>query len=291
MKDNLNNIIRLFRVDQYIKNFFIFLPLFFALKITETELLMNAVIAFFAFSMSASAIYIFNDYRDIEEDKLHPKKKYRPLASGAIDKHKALWIMTVLFVSGLALMAYLSLTTVGTLLVYVIMNLAYSFYLKQVAIIDIVIIAIGFVLRLFVGSAVTGIPLSMWIIVMTFLLALFLALAKRRDDCLIFLDTGKSMRKVVNGYNLQFLNTAMGIMASVVIVAYINYTTSTEVIERVHSHDLYLTAFFVILGILRYLQIAFVLEDSSSPTKIVLKDRFMQITLFGWIITFIWILY
>ncbi len=291
MKDNLNNIIRLFRVDQYIKNFFIFLPLFFALKITETELLINAVIAFFAFSMSASAIYIFNDYRDIEEDKLHPKKKYRPLASGAIDKHKALWIMTVLFVSGLALMAYLSLTTVGTLLVYVIMNLAYSFYLKQVAIIDIVIIAIGFVLRLFVGSAVTGIPLSMWIIVMTFLLALFLALAKRRDDCLIFLDTGKSMRKVVNGYNLQFLNTAMGIMASVVIVAYINYTTSTEVIERVHSHDLYLTAFFVILGILRYLQIAFVLEDSSSPTKIVLKDRFMQITLFGWIITFIWILY
>ncbi len=291
MKDNLNNIIRLFRVDQYIKNFFIFLPLFFALKITETELLINAVIAFFAFSMSASAIYIFNDYRDIEEDKLHPKKKYRPLASGAIDKHKALWIMTVLFVSGLALMAYLSLTTVGILLVYVIMNLAYSFYLKQVAIIDIVIIAIGFVLRLFVGSAVTGIPLSMWIIVMTFLLALFLALAKRRDDCLIFLDTGKSMRKVVNGYNLQFLNTAMGIMASVVIVAYINYTTSTEVIERVHSHDLYLTAFFVILGILRYLQIAFVLEDSSSPTKIVLKDRFMQITLFGWIITFIWILY
>ncbi len=291
MKDNLNNIIRLFRVDQYIKNFFIFLPLFFALKITETELLINAAIAFFAFSMAASAIYIFNDYRDIEEDKLHPKKKYRPLASGAIDKHKALWIMTGLFVSGLAIMACLSPTTAGILLAYVIMNLAYSFYFKQVAIIDIVIIAIGFVLRLFVGSAVTGIPLSMWIIVMTFLLALFLALAKRRDDCLIFLDTGKSMRKVVNGYNLQFLNTAMGIMASVVIVAYINYTTSTEVIERVHSHDLYLTAFFVILGILRYLQIAFVLEDSSSPTKIVLKDRFMQITLFGWIITFIWILY
>ncbi len=279
------------RPHQYIKNLFIFLPLFFALKITDPSLLFNAVIAFIAFSLTASAIYTLNDYHDIEEDRQHPKKKERPLASGAISKSQAITIMSVLFVAGFTLMASLSLKAAGILAAYVIMNIAYSFYLKHVAILDVVIIAIGFVLRLFIGSAVTDIPLSMWIVVMTFLLALFMALAKRRDDVLIYLDTGKKMRKVIDGYNLQFLDTAMAIMASVVIVSYTIYTTSSEVVARVHSEYLYLTSLFVILGIMRYLQVAFVLKDSGSPTKIVLKDRFMQLTLIGWVLTFAWILY
>jgi 4-hydroxybenzoate polyprenyltransferase len=171
------------------------------------------------------------------------------------------------------------------------MNIAYSLYLKHVAIIDVTVIAIGFVLRLFVGAAVTDIELSMWIVIMTFLLALFMALAKRRDDVLIYLNTGKKMRKVIDGYNLQFLDAAMAIMASVVIVAYTIYTTSAEVVERVHSQYLYLTALFVILGIMRYLQITFVQKESGSPTRIVLKDRFVQLTLIGWILSFVWILY
>jgi 4-hydroxybenzoate polyprenyltransferase len=188
-------------------------------------------------------------------------------------------------------MTSLSLPAAGILLGYLIINIAYSFYLKHVAILDVVIIAFAFVLRLFVGSAVTDIPPSMWIVVMTFLLALFMALAKRRDDVLIFFDTGKKMRKVIDGYNLQFLNTTMAVMASVVIVAYIIYTTSPEVVARVHSEHLYLTALFVILCVMRYLQVIFVLKDSGSPTKIALKDRFMQITLIGWGLTFAWILY
>ncbi len=286
-----SSIIKLMRPHQYIKNFFIFLPLFFALKITDTSLLFNAVIAFIAFSLTASAIYTLNDYHDIEEDRQHPKKKDRPLASGAISKPQAIIIMSVLFAAGFTLMAFLSLKATGILAAYVIMNIAYSFHLKHVAILDVVIIAIGFVLRLFIGSAVTDIPLSMWIVVMTFLLALFMALAKRRDDVLIYLNTGKKMRKVIDGYNLQFLDTAMAIMASVVIVSYTIYTTSPEVVARVHSEYLYLTALFVILGIMRYLQVALVLKDSGSPTKIVLKDRFMQLTLIAWVLTFAWILY
>ena len=185
----------------------------------------------------------------------------------------------------------LSVKAATILAAYVVMNVAYSFYLKHIAILDVTIIAIGFVLRLFVGSAVTDIHLSMWIVVMTFLLALFMALAKRRDDVLIFLDTGKKMRKVIDGYNLQFLDGAMLVMASVVIVAYTIYTTSSEIIERVQSEYLYMTALFVILGILRYLQIAFVEKDSGSPTRIVLKDYFMQLTLLGWIASFAWIIY
>jgi decaprenyl-phosphate phosphoribosyltransferase len=287
----LASIIKLMRLHQYIKNFFIFLPLFFAMKITETGLLSNAFIAFIAFSLTASAIYTLNDYYDIEEDRQHSKKKDRPLVSGAISKSQAIIIMSVLFCAGFTLMALLSFKATALLAAYVVMNVAYSFSLKHVSIVDIHIIAIGFVLRLFIGSVVTDIHLSKWIIIMTFLLALFMALAKRRDDVLIFLDTGKRMRKVIDGYNLQFLDTAMAIMASVVIVAYTFYTTSPEVEARLDSEYLYLTAFFVILGVMRYLKITFVYKNSGSPAKILNTDRFMQLILLGWVVTFSWILY
>ena len=287
----LASIIKLMRLHQYNKNFFIFLPLFFAMKITETGLLSNAFIAFIAFSLTASAIYTLNDYYDIEEDRQHSKKKDRPLVSGAISKSQAIIIMSVLFCAGFTLMALLSFKATALLAAYVVMNVAYSFSLKHVSIVDIHIIAIGFVLRLFIGSVVTDIHLSKWIIIMTFLLALFMALAKRRDDVLIFLDTGKRMRKVIDGYNLQFLDTAMAIMASVVIVAYTFYTTSPEVVARLDSEYLYLTAFFVILGVMRYLKITFVYKNSGSPTKILNTDRFMQLILLGWVVTFSWILY
>ena len=279
------------RPHQYIKNLFIFLPLFFAMKMTDTSLLINAVIAFIAFSLTASAVYTMNDYCDMEEDRKHPKKKNRPLASGAISKAQAMVIMAASGFAGFALMAIHSLEALAVLAAYVIMNVAYSFYLKHIAILDVTIIATGFVLRLFIGSAVTGIALSMWIVIMTFLLALFLALAKRRDDVFTYLETGKKMRKVIDGYTLQFLDIAMAIMASVVIVAYTIYTTSAEVVGRFHSQHLYLTALFVILGIMRYLQITFVHKDSGSPTRIVLRDRFMQITILAWAVAFVWILY
>jgi 4-hydroxybenzoate polyprenyltransferase len=285
------NFVVLVRPHQYIKNLFILSPLFFALKIVEPLRLANAAMAFVAFSLAASAIYVFNDYIDIEDDKRHPQKKHRPLATGAISRSHATIIMSLLLFIGSALMVSVSPKATGILFAYVIMNIAYSLYLKHVAILDVTIIAIGFVLRLFIGSVVTNIPLSMWIVLMTFLLALFMALAKRRDDVLIYLDTGNKMRRVINGYNLRLLDTAMAIMASVVIIAYTIYTTSPEVTLRMNSQYLYLTSLFVILGILRYLQIALVGQNSGSPTKIVLKDRFMQMVLMGWVFTFAWIIY
>ncbi len=287
----MKNIIKLMRPHQYVKNLFIFLPLFFSGSIANVELFLKAFIGFCAFSLCASGIYILNDYRDIESDKEHPKKRLRPLACGAVRKKTALMLMVLLFGFGGIIICAQSLSAAAIILTYVIMNVAYSFQLKHVAIIDVCIIGVGFVLRLFVGSAVTGIHLSMWIVVMTFLLALFLALAKRRDDTLIFLDTGKKLRKVVDGYNLQFIDAAMMIMAAVVIVAYVQYTTSVEVIGRWHSEHLYLTAFFVVVGILRYLQIALVEQNSGSPTQLLLKDRFLQLTVFAWVATFAWIIY
>jgi len=279
------------RPHQYIKNLFILLPLFFALKITDMQLFANSIVAFVAFSLTASAVYIFNDYQDIDEDRKHPTKRERPLASGVISRQQGVGIMLILLGSGFLIMSILSLKAMGILTIYIVMNILYSLWLKHIAILDVTTIAIGFVLRLFIGSAVTQIPLSMWIVLMTFLLALFMALAKRRDDMLIYLETGKKMRKVIDGYNLQFLDTAMSIMASVVIVTYLLYTSSIEVITRVDSQYIYLTSLFVIIGIMRYLQIAFVLQNSGSPTKIVLKDRFIQFTILGWIVSFGWILY
>ncbi len=279
------------RPHHYIKNIFIFIPLFFALKITDMHLLFSAFIAFIAFSLSASAVYILNDYFDIEDDKKHPKKRLRPLASGEVSKKEAIVMMFSLFGFSMALISLLSLGATAILVFYMMMNIAYSLHLKHVAIIDVTIIAIGFVLRLFMGSVVTGIVLSHWIVIITFLLALFMALAKRRDDVLIYENTGKKMRKVVDGYSLQFLDIAMAIMASVVIVSYIMYTFSPEVIERMGSEYLYLTSLFVIMGVMRYLQITFVLLDSGSPTQIVLKDRFVQFILILWMVSFAWILY
>ena len=279
------------RPHQYIKNIFVLLPLFFVGQIVNTDQLLNGLIAFVAFSLSASAVYIFNDYKDIKDDRKHPKKKHRPLASGLIDKNTALFLMIILLISGLFLMAIVSVNSLIILMIYVFLNILYSLKLKRIALLDVTIIAIGFVLRLFAGSFAYEISLEIWIVIMTFLLALFLALAKRRDDVLILNKSGNKMRKSIDGYNLGLIDGAMLIMSAVVIVAYLQYTTSKEIIEKFHTENLYLTTLFVIFGIMRYLQITLVEKNSGSPTEIILKDRIMQINLILWSLSFIWIIY
>lgn len=291
MKSNFKDILILLRMHQYVKNFFIFVPLFFAGEVTNLDLLGRAILAFVGFSFTASAIYILNDYLDIEEDRKHPEKKYRPLASGSVSPGLARVLMGIFLITGVILTGILSLETLAVIAIYVCINFAYSFRLKHVALLDITIIAVGFILRLFVGSVVTGVSLSMWIVIMTFLLALFIALAKRRDDILIFLDTGNKMRKSVDGYNLQLIDGSMVITASVVIVTYILYTVSSEIMTRLNSEYLYLTTLFVVFGILRYLQIAWVEKRSGSPTKIVLKDIVLQLTIGAWLLSFGWMIY
>ena len=287
----VHDIVVLMRPHQYLKNMFIFLPLFFSLQITDIPLLGHTVMAFMAFSMTASGVYIVNDYFDMQDDRMHPVKQYRPLASGRISRNQAFVLAMFLFVAGFAMMGMLSFPAVAILFAYVLLNIAYTLSLKHLAVIDVTVIAIGFVLRIFVGTTVTGLDASMWIVVMTFLLALFLALAKRRDDILIFNRTGQKMRKVIDGYNIQFVDMAMTLMAGVVIVAYLMYCVSPEVIERTGSDKLYLTLIYVIVGIMRYMQITFVEEVSGSPTKILLQDRMIQIVIVMWIVTFGMILY
>lgn len=163
--------------------------------------------------------------------------------------------------------------------------------MKHIAIIDTFIIATGFVLRVVISGVATNIWISHWIILMTFLLALFLAFAKRRDDVIIYKDTGIKIRNNINRYNIEFMNQAISIIAAIIIVSYIMYTVSTDVIERFNSSYLYITTIWVLLGVLRYLQITIVDVKSGSPTKVLAKDRFIQISIGGWLITFLFIIY
>ena len=199
--------------------------------------------------------------------------------------------MTILLIMGFSLMAIISLEALVILGIYVILNISYSLKLKRIALLDVIIIAIGFVLRLFVGSFAYEIPLKIWIVIMTFLLALFLALAKRRDDVQIFKKSGSKMRKSVDGYNLQLIDGSMMVMSAVVIVAYLLYTTSHEIIEKFQNENLYLTTLFVIFGLMRYLQITLVEKKSGLPTETILKDKIMQINLLLWVLSFVWLIY
>ena len=174
---------------------------------------------------------------------------------------------------------------------YRILNIAYCIRLKQIALVDVFIISVGFVLRVILGGLVINVILSQWIIIMTFLLALFLAFAKRRDDVVIYTGTGLKPRKNVNRYNLDFMNLAITIVATITLVSYIMYTTSYDVIERTGTSYLYITSIFVLLGILRYLQVTLVDIKSASPTNVLLKDRFIQFCIACWILSFFVIIY
>ena len=272
------------RVHQYIKNLFVFAPMLFSFHYTS-ESIVSTIIAFILFSLLASSVYIFNDIMDIEEDKNHPTKRFRPLASGMIDKKYAIIMICILAIPSLVLGFFVNTQLAGILSSYFLLNFIYSIKLKHIAIVDIFIIASGFVLRLFAGAVVIEVHLSIWLIIMTFLLALFLALAKRRDDVLLASE-GKATRKNIDGYNLEFVNSAMGLMSAVIIVSYILYTISEEVIDRLGTPYLYLTTLFVILGIMRFMQITFVENASGSPANILLKDRFMQISILLWLALF-----
>jgi len=287
----MRDFLRLLRVHQYSKNAFIILPLFFAGEIMDPAGLLQALKAFASFSLLASAVYILNDCKDAPFDREHPIKKDRPIPSGRISVPKAMGIATALLLAGCVGMFLTHRDAFMVMLLYFTINLLYTFGLKHISILDVTAIAVGFVLRLFVGAEATGVHLSVWMVTMTFLLAFFLALAKRRDDLIIFERTGKQMRRSMDGYNAGFLDISMAIMAAIVIVSYMMYTVSPEVTARIGSQRLYLTGPFVIVGVLRYLQLTFVEERSGSPTQVLLHDRFTQINLVLWLLAFGRILY
>ncbi|MEJ7913655.1 MAG: UbiA prenyltransferase family protein [Chitinophagaceae bacterium] len=282
---------QLLRPKDWAKNLFLFVPLFFSGGLFLWHLYPELLLGTVAFCLAASSIYIINDYRDIEDDKKHPVKYLRPLASGKVPKTTALIIWALLLLFSLGAGYLVGNKFLFILVLYLLLNIAYSFGLKTIPILDMIIVAIGFVLRIKAGAVIAKVGLTEWLTIMVFLLALFMAIGKRRDDVLLKLSSGTDMRKSVKGYNLEFLNVLLALVCAVIVVAYFMYTMSPEVLTRMGTHRLFYTCLPVLAGIMRYLQIIFVQAASGSPTKILYKDRFIQLAILLWITGFYLIIY
>lgn len=287
--------LRLIRPQHWIKNVFVLVPMFFGGVLFDLATIESGLLVFMAFSFIASSIYCYNDIVDADADRHHPVKCRRPIASGEVSVSHAYLLMAVMAVlSATMIMLLPSSERMGTAVVvaiYYVLNLAYCSKLKQYAVLDVCIVAFGFVLRIVAGGVAEEVALSQWIVLMTFLLTLFLSFAKRRDDVLRMNETGEAPRHNTIRYNLTFINQAITITASVTLVCYIMYTVSPEVEEHFKSQYLYLTSVFVLLGLLRYIQIAVVDKKSGDPVKVALTDRFSQLIVAAWLVTFLIMIY
>lgn len=290
----MKNIIRLTRPYQWAKNIFILLPMFFGGALTDIHSAQMAMMAFFAYSFAASAIYCYNDIIDVEDDRKHSEKCHRPIASGALSVAQGYVIMALMMVLSaviIALMGDRALLVGGVVVAYFILDILYCRLLKHYAIVDVCVLSFGFVLRILAGGFATNITPSNWLVMMTFLLTLFLAFAKRRDDVVRMLKTGEAPRHNTERYNLTFINQAVTITAAVTVVSYIMYTVSPAVTQRIGSEYVYLTSVFVILGLLRYMQLTLVDEKSGDPTKMLYSDHFLQLVIAMWFASYLIIIY
>jgi 4-hydroxybenzoate polyprenyltransferase len=285
--------IKLLRPAQWSKNLFVFLPLFFAQDIDNLPRLLAVVVAFVALSLASSCIYVLNDMCDVEFDRKHPEKCRRPIASGRVSLPVARGVYTFLLILSVVVVALFIPSTpmYVVLATYLLINHAYSLWLKHIAILDVMIVAFGFVLRIIAGAVAAEVVPSHWIIIMTFLLALFLVLAKRRDDVIKYERTQAVARRNVTAYNRNFLDHVITLVAAITLVSYIMYTVDEEIVARFNCSYVYATSIFVLAGILRYLQITLVEEKSWSPTKIILRDRFLKLSVIGWLLLFAYIIY
>lgn len=288
VKQKILSIGHLIRVHHWVKNLVVFLPVFFA-GIFLSNAVFDVLGVFITFCLASSLVYVFNDLMDAKSDKVHPIKKNRPIPSGLISKFEAVVILIVFSVGTFLLIWQIDFAASVYVLAYLVLNLAYTLLLKHISIIDVSCIGIGFVLRVIAGGVIAGVFVSHWMIIMTFLLSVSIAFAKRKSD--LILMSGSSENETHKGYSLEFIDVASGLSFSITLVAYVLYSISDSVIERIGSDKLYITSLFVFLGIMRYLQLSIVEKNTASPVKLFLSDRFLQFTIISWQILFIFIIY
>ena len=281
-------IMALIRPRQWVKNVFVFAPLFFSPSLANNSATESVTLIFISFCLTASGVYSFNDFWDREADKLHPKKKERPVAAGLMPPPVALGLYICLSASGLAL-AFAATQGGWTLLAYFILTSLYTVILKRIAIVDVLTISLGFVLRVHAGAAAAEVQPTVWILVCTGMLALFIALTKRRDD--LTQELNAAHRESLNGYSVAFLDAAFIMVSTALVVSYVVFTTDADAMSRLGSEELYLTIPFVIAAILRHLQLTIVFKKSGTPTELVTSDPFLVICVLGWVGTFSYLMY
>jgi len=285
---NVSAIVRLLRPRQWVKNIFVFAPLFFSPGLTRDGALVDVALMFFAFCLAASGLYCLNDFSDREADKLHPEKRNRPVASGDVSGGLAVALFFALSIGGLFIA--FRWTDGGWILVaYLILTTLYSFVLKRLAIIDVLTISIGFVLRVYAGALAAGVQPTVWILVCTGMLALFIALTKRRDD--LSQELSSDHRESLGGYSVAFLDASFVMVSTALVVSYVVFTTDADAMGRLGSENLYLTIPFVVGGTLRQLQLTIVHRRSGSPTELATSDPGLIISFLGWLATFAYLMY
>jgi len=272
---------RLLRPKQWIKNFFVFAPLIFASQFLNETAVYASLGAFILFSVAASATYVLNDIKDIENDRLHPKKsKERPLAAGWISPPQAwgLWaVLVTITLSGFIWLPDVMLIIIG----YLLLNIAYSIYLKHQPVLDIFTIATGFVLRVYAGATAISVPVSSWMFVTTFSLALFLAAIKRQQE---LINLGDQARSVLKVYSVATVERFAEMSATGALVFYSFFVMSAR-------PELVITVPFVLFGLFRYFYISEQLNIGESPTEALINDKQLLITVVGWVGTSLWALW
>jgi 4-hydroxybenzoate polyprenyltransferase len=283
--------LRALRVDNYIKNTVILLPGVFGAKIFQSNIIGCALLSILLFSLLSSGIYLINDLADQKEDRLHPKKRFRPVASGEVSLAFAI-SASLFLLSAASIGAYLWLPKAALQLfvAYIALNFFYTFFLKKIILIEFFTIAIFFELRLFLGGIIADTPPSHWLILTTFFLAVLIALGKRRDDILLFEQTGALTRRSTDAYNRVYLDSLLTIFASSLVLIYVLYTISEPVMTR-FSPYFYTTNIFVLLGLSRYLQQLFVKSNSGNPIHLLLKDRYIQFCVLMWVVLVLYFIY
>lgn len=252
---------------------------------------MKAVIAFIAFCVLSSSLYILNDLKDLEEDKHHPIKSKRPLASGRLKKSHAILSFVILSSLGFILAVTLNRNFFIIALVYFILQIAYSFRLKHVVILDVFVIAAGFLIRVVAGGLAIEVSLSSWLLICTTLLALFLALGKRRHELVLLEEEASDHRPILEEYNPYFLDQLIAVVTASIVIAYCLYTIDAKTVAKFGTTNLLYTVPFVFYGIFRYLYLIHQESKGGSPETLILKDKPLLIDIFLWIASAVFILY
>jgi decaprenyl-phosphate phosphoribosyltransferase len=278
----LKNIINLIRLKHYVKNILIFIPLIFSLNFTKADLFLNEILAFISFSLAASFVYVINDIVDKDKDRLHPVKKNRPIASGALSSLQAMCVAVVLIAVSLWIANMLNTRTLFIVMAYLISNILYSFWLKNVPIIDVSLIALGFLLRVLMGGAAISVPISKWLLLTIMTLSFYLGFAKRRNEMSKVNSTNET-RKVLKEYNANFLDKAMNSMMTLSVAFYALWSIDAQVVKTFNSDKLIATVPFVLIGMFRY---SLIIEGDSygDPTDVLLSDRLLQLVILGYIV-------
>jgi 4-hydroxybenzoate polyprenyltransferase len=276
----IRDYIRLMRIKHWVKDVFIFAPLIFSLNFYKPAYIGRSMIMCVVFCLAASAVYVFNDVTDRKRDRLHPKKKNRPVASGAVPVPRALILSALLFLAAMAVSAILGLPSVLIVLAYVGMNVAYSLLLKNQTFIDVMVIATGFLIRVVAGAVAISVELSTWMLLTTFFLSLFLGFGKRRKEVV---EGSAGHRAVFQDYSVELLNSLIIITAALTIITYSLYVVTSKTMIDLGRERFIATIPFVVFGVFRYMFLIYSQNNGGDPAEILLKDRVMLIDIALWI--------